>query len=104
MAQKNIRPTQLCSLRDRITNKKIWKRTVQEDMGNNIRRRRLRWMGVGHVAKMDRQRRAGLYAYRPWPVCLQAMDWSLEGKRKRGRPRKNWQETIREDIRCMDLT
>ena len=35
---------------------------------------------------------------------VQAMDWSPEGKRKRGRPRKNWQETTREDIRCMDMT
>src|SRR6218665_3011228 len=41
---------------------------------------------------MDGQRRA-----------VQAMDWSPEGKRTRSRPRKNWQETIREDIRCMDM-
>ena len=38
-------------------------------MGNIIRRRRLRWMG--HMARMDGQRRA-----------VQAMDWSPEGKRR----------------------
>ena len=54
---------------------------------------------MGHVARMDGERRA-----------VQAMDWSPEGKRvkeadcKRTRPQKNWQETIREDIRCMDMT
>ena len=36
---------------------------------------------------------------------VQAMDWIPEGKRGRGRPRKNRQETIIcEDIRCMDMT
>ena len=57
-------------------------------MGNIIRR--LCWMG--HMARMNGQRRA-----------VQAMDLSPEGKRKRGRPQKNWQETIREDVRCMDM-
>src|SRR6218665_4222942 len=31
-------------------------------------------------------------------------DSSPEGKRSRGRPQKNWQETIREDIRWVDMT
>src|SRR6218665_733363 len=30
--------------------------------------------------------------------------WSLEVKRRRGRPRMNCQKTILEDIRCMDMT
>jgi len=79
------------SWRDKITNKEIWKRTGQEDMGNIIRRTRLRWMG--HVARMKRKRKA-----------VHAIDWSPEGKRKRGRPRKNWQETIRVDIRWLNMT
>ena len=44
-----------------------WKRTRQEDMGNIIRR--LRWMG--HVARMDGERRA-----------VQAMAWSRRGSVK----------------------
>ena|SRR6218665_1144997 len=36
--------------------------------------------------------------------AIRVMDWSTEGKRRRGRPRKNWQETMREDIRCMNMT
>ena len=50
---------------------------------------------MGHLARVDGERRA-----------IQAMDWSSDGKqkKKRGRPRKNGQETIREDIRCMDIT
>jgi len=46
---------------------------------------------MGHVAGMEGER---------W--AIQAMDWSPEGNRRRGRPGNNGQETIREDIRCMD--
>jgi len=43
-------------------------------MGNIIRRRRrLCWMG--HVARMEGER-----------LAVQAMNWSPEGKRRRGRP------------------
>ena len=48
---------------------------------------------MGHVARMEGERQA-----------IQAMDWSLKGKHRRGRPQKNWQETICEDIWCMDMT
>jgi len=61
----------------------------QEDMGNIIRRRTLCWMG--HRMKGERQ-------------AVQAMDLSPDGERRRSRPRKNWQETIHEDIRCMNMT
>ena len=32
------------------------------------------------------------------------MNWAPEGKRGRGRQRKNWPETIREDLRGLELT
>ena len=47
---------------------------------------------MGRVLRMQGERRA-----------VQAMDWSPEGKRKRGIPRKNWQETICEDIWCTNM-
>jgi len=34
----------------------------------------------------------------------QVMNWTLGGKRGRGRPRKNWPETIYEDLRGLELT
>jgi len=48
---------------------------------------------LGHVARMSKDRRA-----------TQVMNWDQEGKRGRGRPRKNWQETIRGDLRRLGLT
>ena len=82
------------SRRDKIKSQAVWERTGQEEMRNRpiIGRRSLRWMW--HVARW--RQKDGLY--RPWT------GWSPEGKRRRGRPRKNWQKTIREEIRCMDMT
>ena len=66
---KWLRRTLHISWMSKITNKEIWERTGQEDMGNIIRRRRrMHWMDV---ARMEGER---------WAV--QAMDWSQERKRK----------------------
>jgi|SRR6218665_572434 len=65
------------SWRNKITNKSIRERTGQEDMENIIRKRRLRWLG--HVWRMDMDRRAN-----------QALHWVPEGRKRKGRPRKNW--------------
>ena len=58
-------------------------------VGNIIRRRRLCWMG--HIARMEGERRAAGHR-------LESV-----GKHIRGRPWKNWQETIHEDIRCINM-
>src|ERR1700733_6860148 len=84
-----LQPTQVKHI-EQQKQRKIQK-TGQERLEDNIRGRRLRWMG--HVAHMDGERRA-----------IQAMKWTPEGKRGRGRPRKNWAETIREDLRPMELS
>src|SRR5688572_26437460 len=34
----------------------------------------------------------------------QVINWAPEGKRGRGRPRKNWMGTVREDLRCLEKT
>ena len=41
-----------------------------------------------------RRSRVSLYGMEGERRAIQAMDWSPEGKRRRGRSRKNWQETI----------
>lgn len=79
------------SWRDKITNKSIRERTGQEKMEVNIRKRRLKWMG--HVSRMGQERRA-----------KQATIWAPEGRRGRGRPRKNWMETVREDLQVLEMT
>ena len=56
-----------------------------------IRRKRLMWLS--HVARMNVNRKA-----------KQVMSWTPGRKRGRGRPRKNWPETIHEDLRGLELT
>jgi len=34
----------------------------------------------------------------------QVINRTPEGKRGRGRPRKNWMGSVREDLRCLDMT
>ena len=77
--------------RDKITNKSIRERTGQEDMENIIRKRRLRWLG--HVWRMDKDRRAN-----------QALHWVPEGRKRKGRPRKNWTETVKSDFRGLEIS
>src|SRR6218665_526704 len=50
-------------------------------------------MWLGQVARMDMNRKA-----------KQVMNWTSGRKRGRGRPRKNWPETIRKDLRGLELT
>jgi len=49
-------------------------------------------MWLGHVASMNKNRRV-----------KQVMNWALGGKKGRGRPRKNWVEALREDLRGLEL-
>jgi len=52
-----------------------------------IKERRLRWLG--HVTTME-----------DWRIPNQALNWN----RKPGRPRKNWQDIIRSDLKDIGLT
>jgi len=79
------------SWRDKITKKDVRIMTGEETFETIIRMRRLRWMG--HVFRMEEGRRA-----------RQVIAWNAGGRRKRGRPKKNWPETIREDLRSLELT
>src|SRR6218665_960495 len=79
------------SWRDKITNKGIRERTGQEDMGSIIRKRRLWWLG--HVWRIDKGRRAN-----------QVLHWVPEGIKRRGRPRKNWTETVKNDLRGLEIS
>src|SRR6218665_2681763 len=70
---------------DKITNKSIREKTGQEDMEGIIWKRRLRWLG--HMWPLDKDRRAN-----------QMLHWVLEGRKRRGRPWKNWTETIKNNL------
>src|SRR6218665_4166817 len=80
------------SWRNKIPKKTIRERTSQEELQVCIiRRKRLTWLG--HVARMNKNRRA-----------KQVINWTPGGKRGRGRWRENWTETIRENLRELELT
>ena len=68
------------------------KRTGQTLLVNVIRERRLRWLG--HVTRMDEAR-----------IPKQALQWEVAGfKRRPGRPRINWRDTVNKDLQRMGLT
>jgi len=75
-----------------ITNESIMERRMgQEDMENIIRKRRLRWLG--HVWRMDKDRRAN-----------QILHWVPEGRKRRGRLQKNWTETVKSNLECLEIS
>jgi len=77
--------------RDKVRNEDIRKKTVSRKL-EDIILKRLGWLGL--VLRMDNSRTA-----------RQAAQWQLRGyKRKPGRPRKNWVDFIKRDLRQMDLT
>ena len=70
-----------------MTNTMVREKTDKEELGCIIRRRRLTWQG--QVARMSDDRRA-----------KHVMNRVPEEK---GRSRKNWLETIREDLKKLNL-
>ena len=78
--------------RDKVTNEEIRKRTGQTLLVNVIQEKRLRWLG--HVTRMDEAR-----------IPKQALQWEVAGfKRRPGRPRINWRDTVNKDLQRMGLT
>jgi len=59
-------------------------------MENIIWKRRLWWLG--HVWPMGKDRRAN-----------QVFQLIPEGRKRRGRPRKNWTETFKNDLRDLEI-
>ena len=56
-----------------------------------IKERRLSWLG--HVVRMEDSR-----------IPRQAIQWKVTGyKRKLGRPRKNWMDIVRRDLKDMGI-
>jgi len=74
------------SWRDHITNEEVMARSEQMALHDTVatRRRRL----VGHILRLLTTR----------PVSL-ALEWIPEdGRRRVGRPRRTWQDTLKEDL------
>jgi len=80
------------SWKDHITNIEIRTRSGMRTIEAILRERRLRWFG--HVVRMNNQRPPN-----------KALYWQVQGyKRKQGRPRRNWIDTVSIDFTNMDLS
>ncbi len=75
-----------------VTNEGIRRRTGVAKLEEILRRNRLRWFG--HVNRLDDSR-----------LVKQVLRWVPKGgKRRRGRPRKNWRSTVEDDLEILDMT
>ena len=76
---------------NKISNARLYERTGCRSIVQEIRQRRLRWLG--HVLRMPAER-----------VPKKALRWTPPGKRKPGRPRTTWRRTVTKDLEEMGLT
>ena len=78
--------------KQKVTNEEVRKRTGMGNLLNILRRNRLRWLG--HVHRMSSNR-----------LPKQVLQWSpREGKKRKGRPRKNWKTTITDDLKSLEMS
>ena len=78
------------SLRDRKSSEELRNRLHIPHIANVLRQKRLRW--YGHMERMADEN----------PV-RQVLLVEVDGRRKRGRPRKTWQELVRTDLNQLNL-
>jgi hypothetical protein len=71
---------------DKITNEELWRITQQKPIENQIKRRKLNW--IGHTLRKEVR-----------AIEKTALDWNPQGYRRRGRPRRTWRRTIEDEIR-----
>jgi len=70
----------------------LFERTKVDNLHDTVDERRRRF--VGHVLRLPSAR----------PVSA-AVQWTPEGgKRRRGRPKKTWQDTLRDNLQAMDVS
>ncbi|VFQ69868.1 unnamed protein product [Cuscuta campestris] len=77
---------------DRISNEVIRRQVGMAPVEDKLREARLRWLG--HVRRRDADA----------PVRRCERTTVLGGSMGRGRPKKNWEEVIRQDLGLLDLT
>jgi hypothetical protein len=68
-----------------ISNKDLWRVTIQEDIKLEIRKRKCRW--VGHTLRKDG-------GEMPKATLL----WNPQGNTKRGRPKNRWRRLVIKEV------
>ena len=78
-------------LQDRVPSEVVAGGCGLRQISEVLRTRRLRW--YGHVKRREEGEALAI-----------ARDWTVEGRRPRGRLRKTWIDNVREDMRILNLT
>lgn len=76
---------------DKIKNTDLWKQTNQDPIGQQIARRKWRW--IGHSLRKP-----------PQDITRQALQWNPQGKRKVGRPKTTWRRSCEEEMKSCNLS
>ena len=66
---------------DKITNQELWRITQQTSIENEIKRRKLNW--IGHTLRKE-----------TGAIEKTALDWNPQGYRRGGSPKRTWRRTI----------
>ena len=70
---------------DKITNKDLWRETGQEPVIEHLRRRKWNW--IGHTLRKSDD-----------CIAKQALQWTPQGRRSRGRPRNTWKRDLEKEM------
>jgi len=70
---------------DKFTNKELWRIAHQKSIENQIKRK---WNWIGHTLHKE-----------TGAIEKTALDWNPRGYRRRGRPKRTWRRTIKDEIR-----
>ncbi|KAI8509406.1 hypothetical protein Bbelb_132540 [Branchiostoma belcheri] len=76
---------------DFISNDNIRLQTKQQPVSSIICKRRLSWLG--HAVRLP-----------PVRLANQVLQWFPEGRRRRGRPKMNWRQTVERDLQAVSMS
>ena len=71
---------------DQIRNERIRGTTKEGEIAKKVQERRLRW--YGHVMRREEHY-----------IGRRAMEMKVQGRRKRGRPKRRWLDNVKDDIK-----
>ena len=74
---------------DTISNKELWRKTKQQPINLTIRSRRWKW--IRHTLRKANNN-----------ITKQALEWNLQGKRKRGRPKNSWHRGVISELHAIN--
>lgn len=76
---------------EKILNVDLWKRTSQNPIDQDIKKRKWGW--IGHTLRKPTDN-----------VTRQALEWNPQGKRKVGRPKQSWRRSVESEVKEAGMT